>query len=131
MPRFSKTSREILGTCHPDLQVLFLHVVKTFDCSVITGHRKKSVQNELFEIGRTQLKYPKSKHNSDPSMAVDVAPYPINWDDINRFYYFAGYVKGIANELNFNIRWGGDWDNDTQIKDQTFIDLPHYELRSK
>jgi len=63
-----------------------------------------------------------------PSLAVDVAPYPIDWNDRERFCYFAGYVKGIAKSLGTELRWGGDWDRDTQVKDNNFDDLPHFEL---
>ena len=59
----------------------------------------------------------------------DVAPYQIDWQDKDRFYYFAGIVKGVALKLNIPIRWGGDWDSDTQVKDQTFFDLPHFEIK--
>jgi len=31
-----------------------------------------------------------------PSDAVDVAPYPIDWNDKERFYYFAGERWGHA-----------------------------------
>ena len=26
-----------------------------------------------------------------------------------------------------NIHWGGDWDRDTEVNDQTFNDLAHFE----
>ena len=62
-------------------------------------------------------------------MAVDVAPYPIDWEDRDRFHYFGGYVLGIAKSLGLNIRWGGDWDQDTQTKDNKFDDLVHFEIK--
>jgi peptidoglycan L-alanyl-D-glutamate endopeptidase CwlK len=52
-------------------------------------------------------------------------------------HYFAGYVKATAEQLKkdqlicHDIRWGGDWDSDTEVNDQTFIDLPHFELISE
>ena len=61
-------------------------------------------------------------------MAVDVCPYPIDWNNKERFYHFAGYVKGIADSMGIKIRWGGDWDGDTVFDDQSFHDLPHFEL---
>lgn len=67
-------------------------------------------------------------HNKTPSLAVDVAPWPIDWNDKNRFYHFAGRVQGIAQMFNIKIRWGGDWDSDNDLKDQNFYDLPHFEL---
>jgi hypothetical protein len=30
--------------------------------------------------------------------------------------------------MNIKIRWGGDWDSDNIMKDQTFNDLPHFQL---
>ena len=72
--------------------------------------------------------YPNSKHNKLPSKAVDVAPYPIDWNDPDRFYHFAGYVRGIAEGMGIKIRWGGDWNGNFDLKDQNFYDLPHFEL---
>tara|TARA_R100000908_G_C3738178_1_gene135402 strand:- start:348 stop:743 length:396 start_codon:yes stop_codon:yes gene_type:complete len=129
MPRFSKKSLSKLETCDKRLQDLFLRVVKKFDCTIIEGHRSKDRQNKLFDEGKSKLKYPKGKHNATPSKAVDVAPYPIDWNDRERFTYFAGYVVGIAYQMGLKIRWGGDWDMDTQVKDNNFDDLPHFEIR--
>ena len=129
MPRFSKKSLSKLETCDKRIQDLFLRVVKKFDCTIIEGHRSKDRQNKLFKEGKSKLKYPKGKHNAIPSRAVDVAPYPIDWNDRERFTYFAGYVLGIAYEMGLKIRWGGDWDMDTQVKDNNFDDLPHFEIR--
>jgi len=50
-------------------------------------------------------------------------------NDRERFTYFAGYVVGIAYQMGLKIRWGGDWDMDTQVKDNNFDDLPHFEIR--
>jgi len=30
--------------------------------------------------------------------------------------------------MDISIRWGGDWNMDTYVKDQRFNDLPHFEL---
>jgi len=61
-------------------------------------------------------------------MAVDVAPYPIDWDDLGGFYMFAGYVLRVAETMGIKIRYGGDWDGDRKTTDQRFKDLPHFEL---
>jgi len=127
--QFSERSRQKLDTCHPLLQILFYEVVRHFDCSIIEGHRPMHRQNQLYKEGKSKLPYPNSKHNSHPSHAVDVAPYPIDWDNIRRFYYFGGYVLGWAKAMHFSIRWGGDWDGDRQIKDQDFNDLVHFEIK--
>ncbi|MCK5651468.1 MAG: hypothetical protein KAJ42_08835 [Gemmatimonadetes bacterium] len=49
--------------------------------------------------------------------------------EVARWYYFGGFVLGYAEELNVDIRWGGDWDGDRKLEDQTFHDLPHFEIK--
>ena len=131
MPYFGKTSKARLSTCHKDLQRLFNEVIKHVDCSVLEGHRDKERQNKLFDQGKTKVKYPNGRHNADPSLAVDVTPYPVNWKDRERQTLFAGFVLGIANAMGYDIRWGGDWDQDFEVQDNRFDDFPHFELRLK
>ena len=126
--QFSERSLANLDTCHPLLQDLFHEVIKHFDCTVIEGHRTRERQMELFHAGQSKLMWPNSKHNRDPSWAVDVVPYPIDWNDTEMFYYFGGFVKGTAKQMGINLRWGGDWDGDNTFVDQSFHDLPHFEL---
>ena len=129
MPKFGKSSKRRLATCHEDLQELFNEVIKYFDCSIIEGHRGKEDQNKYFDEGKSKVKYPNGRHNANPSNAVDVVPYPVDWKDTDRMYYFAGFVKGIAAIMGIPIRWGGDWNDNTEVKDTNFKDLPHFELR--
>src|ERR1051325_6998817 len=90
MPKFSLSSFSKLSTCHIDLQVLFYEVIKTFDCTVLEGYRDQASQEKAFMDRKTTLQWPNGKHNSNPSNAVDVTPCPVNWEDKDRFYYFAG-----------------------------------------
>jgi len=128
MPRFSAQSEERLATCDERLQRVMREVVKHFDCTVLEGHRGQAAQDEAFRTGRSKKQWPNGEHNKQPSMAVDVAPYPINWKDEKRFYYFAGYVMAVALSMDITLRWGGDWDRDTDVRDQTFFDLVHFEI---
>ena len=136
MPKFSQTSFSKLSTCHLDLQVLFFEVIRTFDCQVLEGHRGQEDQEKAYAAGNTQLHYPNGKHNSQPSMAVDVSPYPVDWNNANRFYWFAGYVMGVAmrlkeeGKMQHALRYGGDWDSDKDITNNKFNDLVHFELIS-
>jgi len=130
MPILSNNSIEKLRSCHPDLKVLFNQVVLFRECKVLCGHRDKVGQDIAFWAGASKLKYPKSKHNQWPSLAVDVAPViggKISFDQ-NQCYEFGGFVKGIAAVKNINVRWGGDWDQDFNVNDQKFNDLLHFEL---
>jgi len=129
MPRFGSRSINRIKTCDQRLQELFYEVVKHFDCTIIEGHRGEERQNKAYNDGKSKVKYPNGKHNQFPSVAVDVAPYPIDWSDRDRFHYFGGFVLGVAKQKGLNIRWGGDWDMDTQTKDNKFDDLVHFEIK--
>lgn len=128
MPSFSKRSMSQLVTCDVRLQRLFIEVIKHWDCTILEGHRDAEAQNEAFEKGLSQLRWPHGQHNKIPSRAVDAAPYPIDWKNIRRFDAFAGFVIGISKSLKIKIRWGGDWNRNKNPADETFWDLPHYEL---
>ena len=128
MPRFGKKSKERLATCDERLQKLFNEVINYVDCSVLEGHRGEERQNKLQKEGKSKVAYPKGRHNSIPSRAVDVAPYPIDWKDRERFHLFAGFVLGVAHRMDITLRWGGDWNRNFQVKDNNFDDFPHFEL---
>lgn len=134
MPSYSVRSRERLNTCHEDLRMIFNAVIPHFDNSILCGHRDEAAQMEAYNSGKSKVKWPNGKHNRTPSMAVDAAPYPINWKDRERFHYFAGYVMGVAAILHseglitHRLRYGGDWDMDTEVADNDFDDLVHFEL---
>jgi len=130
MPRFGNRSKKNLATCDKRLQKIFNEVIKYVDCSVLEGHRDEYRQNKLYEEGKTKVKFPMGRHNSNPSRAVDVTPYPIDWEDRERQTLFAGFVLGIARSMGIKLRWGGDWDQDFQVADNRFDDFPHFEIRS-
>jgi len=126
VPRFSEISAHRLETCHPRLQTVFNEVIEHFDCTILEGHRSVHRQAELVRTGFSQTM--NSRHLPYPSQAVDVAPYPVNWKDRERFHLFAGFVLGVASQMGVELRWGGDWDQDTEVSDNGFDDLPHFEL---
>lgn len=128
MPKFSRRSKDNLAQCHPDLQRLFEDVIQYVDCTVLCGHRGRDEQEKAFEEGKSKARFGESPHNAYPSNAVDVVPYPIDWNDRERFAHFAGFVKGRGVALGVNVLWGGDWDNDGKTTDERFSDMPHYEL---
>lgn len=102
--------------------------LQIMDCSVIEGHRGQELQDKYFAEGRSFKKFPDGKHNSIPSQAVHALPYPIDWKDTRRMTLFAGIVLAVGHMKGIRIRWGGDWDMDTEVKDNTFDDLAHFEL---
>ncbi len=141
MPSFGEASRAQLDTCCPELGKVMEIVVREFDISILEGRRSWDRQAELLRQNKTKVGPGESKHNPPHdragnemegwlSTAVDVAPYPIDWKDAKRFIYMAGLVIGIGRTLGFDIRWGGNWDEDQVIlDDQNFDDLPHFEYK--
>jgi peptidoglycan L-alanyl-D-glutamate endopeptidase CwlK len=95
-------------------------VVEVTDIAILCGHRTKEEQDKAFGSGNSKLRYPFSRHNKFPSMAVDIAPFPIDWKDIAAFKRLAEIVKQKAAELEITVEWGGDW--------PSFKDYPHWEL---
>lgn len=130
MPEFGERSKKALDSAHPKLRQLFEEVVKTYDCAVLCGFRNETEQEDAFVKGFSKVQFPNSKHNSYPSLAVDVVPWPLDWKDERRFYHFGGYVLATATRLGIKIRWGGDWNGNMDFKDQRFHDLPHFEMLS-
>jgi len=132
MASFGKTSSDRLDGCHPDLQKIMNIVVKVRDISIIEGIRGEEDQNRMFDEGKSKLQWPDSKHNIRDdrivSHAVDIAPWPEQYADKEAMIYVAGIVMGVASELGIKLRWGGDWDGDGDMADQSFDDLWHFEL---
>ena len=99
------------------------------DFSVLCGFRCQHDQEAAYEKGNSKLRWPRSKHNELPSRAVDIAPYPIDWQNHGRFIKLAGHIMRIAEEQGVWLRWGGDWDGDGDWRDERFSDKPHFELK--
>jgi len=132
MPTFSQKSLTQLHTCDERLQSLMTEVIKEIDFSVVEGHRGKEAQNAAYFKGNSKVRWPHGNHNKSPSRAVDIAPYPIDWSNKLltqlRFAFLAGYVMNTASRLGIKVRWGGDWNRNQDTRDETFLDMPHFEL---
>lgn len=121
-------------TLHPALQMLVLTILERMDVTVVCGHRSKEEQNKAVNEGKSSLRYPKSKHNSDPSLAVDIAPYirkkGVQWG-VAEVSHMQGRIAEIAEYLNIPLRWGGDWDGDGDSSEHKLRDYVHIELKVK
>ena len=127
MPSFSTASCERLDTCSGDIIAICNEAIKFIDFTVVCGHRTDHEQDELYAQGRTApgriITYKRggeSIHNARPSLALDFAPYPIDWTNIVRFGEVAGIMKYIAWKKGIKLQWGGDWPN--------FKDYPHIQI---
>ena len=129
MYRFGKRSKNRLKGVKPELINILNELIKIMDVTIIEGARSEEKQKEYFAKGKSKIDGVTKKGMHQLGKAVDLAPYPINWKDSNKFYYMGGMIRGIAKQLNLKVRWGGDWDSDGNIRDQKFMDLVHIEIR--
>lgn len=60
--------------------------------------------------------------------AVDVAPWPINWNDLAGFMRLKGIMFEAAAECGVTLRWGGDWNENGVPHEHGETDNPHFEL---
>lgn len=126
---FGEASKKELATCDQRLQRLFNEVIKHWNCKVLDGKRTEDEAAATRAAGTSHTNH--SKHVfplGAPSLAVDVSPYPVVWGDRERFYAFGGFVVATAIHMGIKIRWGGDWDGDRDLHDQSLYDLPHFEV---
>lgn len=125
MPKFGKKSQERLRGVNSELVNVLNELVKIMDVTIIEGVRSQERQDRLVAEGKSKTKF--SKHIT--GRAVDLAPYPIDWEDRDRFHYMGGMLRGIAHQMGVKVRWGGDWNENGETKDNNFDDLVHIELK--
>lgn len=120
--KFGKKSLERLSQCDPRLQKLCQALIEKsdFDLTITCGYRGKEEQEEAFAKGNSKAHFGQSKHNFLPSKAVDICPFPINWDknDI-RWHKMISSAYELARQQGIKIRSG---------KFFAFEDYPHIEL---
>ena len=129
--KFGQRSYQKLQSCAPALIDIAEDAINhsPVDFTIVWGMRGEQIQNALFESGASRKRWPESKHNQTPSLALDFAPWVqhrIDWEDTHIFALIAGVFFACAGPGQ--LRWGGDWDGDGTTKDQTLMDWGHIEL---
>ena len=119
---------EHLTSAHPLLRKLFIAVSGKIDIQVLDSIRYKKAQDAAFAHGFSKVTFGNSAHNYIPSLAVDVVPLPLNWNDRQAFIKLYEIVMPIAKAMGIPIRAGADFNQDGNLSDDSFVDLPHYEL---
>ena len=120
----STRSQKILKNAHINLQRLAIDVANRMQISVYISYRGELEQNEAFKKGTSNLKFPDSKHNKKPSLAIDVAPLKngtIDWNDEKLFIQMRAEFGVSAKELEIKI-------NPLIIFKNGSKDYPHIEL---
>lgn len=109
---------------HPSLRKLILEAIKTTPIDFTVIETVRTLSQQKINVKKGVSKTLKSRHipennKSGYCEAIDIAPYPINWKDLNKFKILSTYIKKVASQLHINLTWGGDWG----------WDYPHYELK--
>ena len=114
-------SLQNLSGVNPDMVAVVSKAIEITEVyfTVIEGIRNINRQRELVKAGKSTTL--NSRHLT--GHAVDMVPYPVDWEDIDRFELMAEAMKEAAEELDIPIVWGGDW--------KSFYDAPHFELDRK
>lgn len=143
--RLGAQSRARLKGVHPDLVRVVERAItlSSVDFSVLEGVRTPERQKALYAQGRTKPG-PKvtwtlsSNHfvnaRTGYGHAVDLVPYPVDWEGPVRFPKFDAIAKAMfaaAKAEGVEIRWGADWDRDGKPRERGETDSPHFELVSK
>ena len=133
----SSTALRKLDDVDSILRDLVVAAERVIPLTIIEGHRGQAAQEKAFAEGKTQLHWPNGKHNSLPSMAVDLAPLnhngtdPIDWNDLIAFGRIMGVMQALAWQRAVMLRFGFDWDGDyrsvNRDSGETFMDAPHVE----
>lgn len=123
--QFSTTSQKRLEGVHP---VLIQTAERVLSYGVIDltippfgGLRTLNDQRGLVKKGVSKtLNSMHLPQNDGYGHAIDVIPYPVNWNDIERFKLVGHLMMHAAREIGFVLEWGGNW--------KTFKDYPHFQL---
>ena len=102
------------------------------DFVVIEGLRTQARQDELWAQGRTKpgpiVTWTKDASSHGTGRAVDICPYPVDWNDLKKFDAIYVAMMAAAEELGVRLRYGGDWDMDGKLREKGESDSPHFEL---
>lgn len=132
MIRWGKGSLAVRATLAQPLIVLVddvaAFVPPKFDHTLFCGYRDEAAQNKAFADKRSTKRWPDSKHNVFPSLALDILPYPEDWNDELRIARLIGIYDARAIALGIRIRVGLDFSGDGRSRDERFVDAWHLEL---
>lgn len=134
----SKKSLAKLEGVHPKMVKVVKRAIELteMDFSVGEGVRTRERQRKLYAKGRTEPGRKvtwtmNSKHmvqDCGYGVAVDLYPYPLDWNNPKDFIKVGEAVNKAAAELGINTIWGYDWDDDSILNEKGEYDGPHHEL---
>jgi peptidoglycan L-alanyl-D-glutamate endopeptidase CwlK len=142
--RWGLRSLQNLSGIHHDLRRVADRALQltTQDMTVIEGIRSIERQRQLLAQGHTRTL--NSRHIT--GHAIDVVPWPVDWDDWDKFDALGTAFARAARELDIPVVWGAAWhkplaefktgkearEDYTKTrraqKRPVYLDGPHFEL---
>lgn len=139
MSRYTLSERSLkrLEGVEEDLaKVVRLAIMRTpvdFGVAWLGGMRTPEEQNQLYKDGYSKCDgYEKlSKHQFGEAVDLQVFVGGSAVQNERMQCIVAGVMFACATELGVTLRWGLDWDQDGDIRDNVFNDIYHFELMSR
>lgn len=131
--KLSKTSLARLTGVDERLVKVVMRAIEIseVDFTVMEGVRTLARQRELYAQGRTApgkiVTWTMNSRHIE-GKAVDLVPYPLDWNDLEKFGKIKDAMFQAAREIDVNLRWGADWDGDGKYREKGEYDSPHFEL---
>ncbi len=140
MYQLSKRSLERLKGVNPELVKIFKEAIKNspydFGIPKLGGKRDAEQQNELYLQKKSKCDGFKKLSYHQSGNAIDIYAYVDGKASWKRVHLVAigEHILQVAKEcFGVDLRWGADWDQDGVMvwddKDESFVDLPHFEMR--
>lgn len=133
MYTLSKASEEKLIGVHPDLVRVVRRAIEITEIDFKVGEGVRTIERQRKLVAEGKSKTLNSRHipgRDGLGKAVDLWAMPdgrVSWEQ-RHYVEMAKHVLTAAQELGIAIRWGGDWDQDGDWRDERFFDGPHFEL---
>ncbi len=117
----SANSQAALAAAHPLLRKWIATVIADnpkLKFQILEARRGRSDQEKAFAKGNSRVHFGDSAHNWTPSLALDITPVPLNWNNVASFKALAPPFKAAAKKAGVSLRWLGP----------VIGDYPHWEL---
>lgn len=122
---FGNTSRQRMEGIHPLLIGVANRALSygVMDLTVPPFGGLRTLEDQKKLVAKGASKTLNSLHRPQSTgygHAIDLVPYPVDWDNLYRFVLMGTLMFRAANEMGVPLEWGGHW--------RKFKDYPHFQL---
>jgi peptidoglycan LD-endopeptidase CwlK len=123
--QYGRTSRQRMEGVHPILVERAERALSygILDATILQFGGLRTLDDQKLMVARGASKTLNSLHRKQSTgygHAIDIAPFPVDWDDLTRFNMWATLMFRAAMEDEYDVplEWGGHWG----------WDYPHFQL---